>query len=120
MSTNSSLRFPHPGELLQEYLEELKISAYRLAKETGVDPMRISEILRGKRGITGDTALRLARFFDTSPEYWMNLQSRYELRMAEQKIGPELERLRHHRDLRLDEREGSAPAEPTTAPGRLR
>ena len=70
----------HPGEiLLKEFLEPLELSQYRLAKDVSVPPRRINEIVHGKRGITADTALRLARYFGTSERFWMNLQIRYDL-----------------------------------------
>jgi addiction module HigA family antidote len=73
----------HPGRVLElEFLEPLELSPYGLAKSVGVDPPRIYKIVKGERGITGDTALRFARYFGTSPEFWINLQSRYELEMA--------------------------------------
>jgi addiction module HigA family antidote len=81
-----SKRLPpiHPGEILmEEFLEPMGISQYRLAKDISVPPRRINEIVHGKRSITADTALRLGRFFDMSPQFWLNLQSRYDLEMAE-------------------------------------
>ena len=70
----------HPGEvLLEEFLKPLEISQYRLAKEMKVYPRKINEIVHGKRAITADTALRLARYFGTSAELWMNLQALYDL-----------------------------------------
>ena len=73
----------HPGRVLElEFLEPLDMSAYELAKGIGVDPPRIYKIVKGERGISGDTALRLARYFSNTPEFWINLQSRYELEMA--------------------------------------
>ena len=77
----------HPGEHLAEELRELDMSASSLARQIEVSPSRITEILNGRRAITGDTALRLAHFFDTSAEFWLNLQKLYELRIAEKKIG---------------------------------
>jgi addiction module HigA family antidote len=77
----------HPGEHLAEELKELGISATGLARKLGVPPNRITAILNGQRAITGDTALRLAHFFGTSPEFWLNLQSLYELRLAQKKAG---------------------------------
>lgn len=78
----------HPGEiLLEEFLEPLGVTQYRLSKDTGVPQTRIGEIVRGERAITADTALRLGRFFGTSPEFWMNLQSHYELELARDKSG---------------------------------
>jgi len=73
----------HPGEILQtEFLEELGITPYMLAKNTGIDKGNLSRIINGKSGISADTALRLARFFGTSPDSWMNLQTRYDLEVA--------------------------------------
>ena len=70
----------HPGEiLLEEFLEPMELSQYRLAKDISVPPRRINEIVQGKRGITADTALRLARYFGMSERFWMNLQIRYDL-----------------------------------------
>ncbi len=70
----------HPGEILnEEFLIPLKISAYRLAKETFIPQTRISEILKGNRRITADTALRLSRFFENSPKFWLELQNDYDL-----------------------------------------
>jgi antitoxin HigA-1 len=77
----------HPGEHLAEELRELGMSASNLARHLGVPPNRITEILGGRRAITGDTALRLAHFFGTTPEFWMNLQNLYEIRMAQRKSG---------------------------------
>ena len=83
----------HPGEiLLLEYLEPLELSQYRLAKDTSVPPRRINEIVHGKRGITADTALRLARYFGTTEAFWMNLQARYDLEVQRDKLGGSLER----------------------------
>jgi addiction module HigA family antidote len=77
----------HPGEHLAEELKELGMSATELARKLDVPPNRITGILNGQRGITGDTALRLAHFFGTSPQFWLNLQSLYELRVAQKKAG---------------------------------
>ncbi len=76
----------HPGEHLAEELRELDMSVALLARQIDVSPSRITEILNERRAITGDTALRLAHFFDTSAEFWLNLQKLYELRIAEEKI----------------------------------
>ncbi len=83
----------HPGEHLAEELQALGMSATELARKLGVPPNRITGILNGQRAITGDTALRLAHFFDTSPEFWLNLQSLYELRVAQKKAGKSIEAL---------------------------
>jgi addiction module HigA family antidote len=91
----------HPGEHLAEELNELGMSASELARKLDVPPNRITAILNGQRGLTGDTALRLAHFFGTSPRFWLNLQNLYELRIAQQKAGkairalPRLKRLVH-------------------------
>lgn len=77
----------HPGEHLAEELEELDMSAAELARRLGVPTNRVTEILNGRRAITGDTALRLAHFFGTSAQFWLNLQSLYDLRIAQKKAG---------------------------------
>ncbi len=77
----------HPGEHLAEELKELGMSAAELARKLDVPTNRVTGILNGQRAITGDTALRLAHFFDTSAEFWLNLQSLYELRLAQKKAG---------------------------------
>jgi addiction module HigA family antidote len=83
----------HPGEvLLEEFLKPMGISQYRLARDTGIAPMRVSEIVRGKRAVTADTALRLARYFGTSVKFWMGLQDDYEIEQARQKLADRLER----------------------------
>ena len=84
----STLKPVHPGEVLQEdFLKPMGITQYRLAKDIHVPPRRINEIILGKRGISADTALRLARYFGTSQEVWINLQARYELETAKQEEG---------------------------------
>ena len=88
----------HPGEHLAEELKELEMSAAELARKLAVPTNHITGILNGKRAITGDTALRLAHFFGTSAEFWLNLQSLYDLRIAESKVGKlikALPKLRH-------------------------
>lgn len=83
----------HPGEILQvEFLEPFGISQYRLAQEVGVPPRRINEIVHGQRGISANTALRLARFFGTSERFWVNLQSAYDLEIERDKLGDKLRR----------------------------
>jgi antitoxin HigA-1 len=93
----------HPGEiLLEEFLQPMAISQYRLAKDIGVPPRRINEIVQGKRGISADTALRLSRYFGLSERFWMNLQARYDLEVQKDKLSGRLERevkvlvLAHH------------------------
>jgi addiction module HigA family antidote len=83
----------HPGEHLAEELEELGMSAAELARQLDVPTNRVTEILNGKRAVTGDTALRLAHFFGTTAEFWLNLQSLYELRIAQKKAGRSIRRL---------------------------
>ena len=83
----------HPGETLREDLDALAMSAAELARRIEVPVNRITEILNGRRAVTGDTALRLGRFFGTSGEFWLNLQKIYELRLAEQKNGATIARL---------------------------
>ena len=83
----------HPGEHLAEELKELDMSAAELARKLNVPTNRITGILNGRRAITGDTALRLAHFFGTSAEFWLNLQSLYELRIAEKKAGKSIKAL---------------------------
>ena len=91
----------HPGEHLAEELNELGMTAAELARRLDVPTNRITEILNGRRAITGDTALRLAHFFGTTAEFWLNLQSLYEIRLAQRKSGkaikalPTLKRLAH-------------------------
>ena len=83
----------HPGEvLLQEFLEPLEISQYRLAKDISVPARRINEIVHGTRAITADTALRLARYFRTAERFWLNLQARYDLEVEKDRLGKRLER----------------------------
>ena len=77
----------HPGEQLSEELNALGMSAAALARALDVPTNRITAILHGQRSVTGDTALRLARFFGTDPQFWMNLQSQYDLRVAEERAG---------------------------------
>ena len=82
-----------PGEiLLEEFLEPLGISQNELARAISVPPNRISQIINGKREITADTALRLGRFFGIEPEFWLNLQSRYNMKIARTLLGNELEK----------------------------
>lgn len=89
----TSLTAIHPGEHLAEELKELGMSAAELARQLDVPTNRVTEILNGRRAITGDTALRLAHFFGTTAEFWLNLQSLYELRVAEKKAGKYIKRL---------------------------
>lgn len=83
----------HPGEHLAEELRELGISAAELARQLDVPVNRITSIMNGQRAITADTALRLGHWFGTSPEFWLNLQKLYELRLAQDEVGDKIERL---------------------------
>ena len=83
----------HPGEHLAEELKTLEMSAAELARKIAVPTNRVTQILNGTRSITGDTALRLAHFFGTSPQFWLNLQSLYDVRIAEQKAGKSIRTL---------------------------
>jgi addiction module HigA family antidote len=83
----------HPGEILMgEFLDPLGISQYRLAKDISVPPRRINEIVHGKRSITADTALRLARYFGTTERFWLNLQVRYDLEIEKDRLADTLDR----------------------------
>ena len=83
----------HPGEvLLDEFLEPMGISQYRLAKDTSVPARRINEIVHGARAVTADTALRLGRYFGTSAQFWLNLQTHFDLEVQQDKIGSRLDR----------------------------
>lgn len=85
----------HPGEILdKEFLAPLGVTQYRLAADVAVPPRRINEIVHGTRGISADTALRLAHYFGTTPQFWMNLQARYDLQVEEDRIGNRIRRLK--------------------------
>ena len=92
MSIRNGMRPVHPGEILQDELEELQMSANALSKALDVPVNRITMILNGQRGISADAALRLARHFGTTPALWMNLQKTWELRRAETKTGHKIAR----------------------------
>lgn len=82
----------HPGEiLLEEFLNPMDITQYRLAKDISVDPRRINEIVHGKRGISADTAIRLGHFFGMSPQFWLNLQSHYDLELLDMQSGDQIQ-----------------------------
>jgi len=92
MMKQSKLPPVHPGEvLLEEFLKPLDISQYRLAKSMSVPPRRINEIVLGKRNVSADTALRLGRYFGTSEEFWLNLQTQYDLDVERDRLGLRLE-----------------------------
>ncbi len=89
--TQEKLPLVHPGKiLLEEFLEPLNITQYRLSKDISVPPRRINEIVKEKRGITADTALRLSRYFGTSAQFWMNLQDHYELERQKELLADRL------------------------------
>ena len=94
MTTTATMPPVHPGEvLMEEYLEPLGVTQHRLAIAIGVPPRRINEIVHGKRRITVDTALRMARYFGTSERFWMNLQGRYDLEVERDRLIDELEEI---------------------------
>jgi addiction module HigA family antidote len=97
-SKNNKIPFPHPGETIREdYLKPLQMSVNKLALELRVPATRITEIVHGRRGITADTALRLARYFNTTPKFWLNLQASYDLAITAARA-EEIERTVHPRD----------------------
>ena len=90
---NKKLPSIHPGEILiEEFLKPMGISQYRLAKDISVPPRRINEIVHGKRSLSADTALRLGRFFGISPQFWLNLQTRFDLEVTEDLLAERLEK----------------------------
>ena len=92
----------HPGEILsEEFLIRMGISAYRLAKETKINPTRVSEIVNGKRGISVDTALRFSKFFGNSVEFWMGIQDEFEIREERVKISKQLSEIKSYKELAL-------------------
>jgi len=94
VSTDSIMDPIHPGEVLMlEYLQPLGITQHRVAVAIGVPPRRINEIVHGKRRITTDTALRLARYFGTSERFWLNLQDRYDIEVERDRLGPTLDEI---------------------------
>jgi addiction module HigA family antidote len=100
MPAKKSNRLPnvHPGEvLLEDFLKPMGISQYRLAKELAVSESTISDLARGRRSLTADMALRLAKFFAVTPQFWLNLQEMYDLEEAEHKLHNTISRIRPHR-----------------------
>jgi len=88
-----TLHFPHPGEILRtEFLDEMELTQYRLAVDTGIPHSRITAIVAGRRAITPQSALRLARYFGNSPEFWLGLQKEYHLRHVSVELGERIER----------------------------
>lgn len=93
VTTGRRLAPVHPGEVLaKEFIEPMKLTRYKVAKGTGVPQRRIDELCAGTRGVTADTALRLGRFFDVEAQFWMNLQARYDLEVAERESHKRIER----------------------------
>jgi len=93
MDLTNGMRPIHPGEVLrEEFLVPLGMSAHALALELKVPAPRINDIVRERRAVTTDTALRLARYFGTTPQFWLNLQASYDLKIAERELGPKIER----------------------------
>ena len=93
----NKLKNIHPGEILkEEFLEELNISGYRLAKDTGIPQTRISQILKNKRRITADTALRLSKYFGNTPKFWLGLQDDYDLEGEKRAKEKELGAIKHY------------------------
>ena len=90
MSVKNGMRPVHPGEILADELAELEMTANALAKALAVPANRVTAILHGRRGITADTALRLSRYFGTTPQFWLNLQKSFELRSAETRSGQKI------------------------------
>ncbi|MDO8891908.1 MAG: HigA family addiction module antitoxin [Sulfurimicrobium sp.] len=88
----NGMRVIHPGEILRDELVELKLSANAFAKALDVPANRITAILNEQRGITADTALRFARFFGTTPDFWMSLQSSYDVKKTREAVGQEIEK----------------------------
>jgi len=94
----------HPGEILkEEFLEPMEISAYRLSKEIGIPQTRISQIIKGKRRITADTALRLSAFFGNTPKFWLGLQDDYDLEVERYRHGDLFKRIKHKRIQQTEE-----------------
>jgi addiction module HigA family antidote len=93
----NKLKNIHPGEVLkEEFLSELGISAYRLAKDTGIPQTRISEIIKGSRRITADTALRLSKYFGNTPKFWLGLQDDYDLEEEQMAKKSDLDNIKHY------------------------
>jgi addiction module HigA family antidote len=87
------MRAVHPGEIVKDELEELSVTPTEFARQIDVPPNRISQIIAGKRAVTGDTALRFGHWFGTDPQFWLNLQSAYEIRVAAKKAGRAIAKL---------------------------
>jgi len=97
----------HPGEILADELEELAVSPTELARQIKVPANRITQIIQGKRAVTGDTALRLGHWFGTSAQFWLNLQTAHDIRLAAQQVGAEIKRLPTRQSVRMAARKAS-------------
>jgi addiction module HigA family antidote len=97
----------HPGEILADELEELAVSPTELARQIKVPANRITQIVQGKRAVTGDTALRLGHWFGTSAQFWLNLQTAHDIRVAAQQVGAEIKRLPTQASARTPARKAS-------------
>jgi addiction module HigA family antidote len=93
----------HPGEILADELSELGVTPTELSRQINVPPNRVTQIIHGRRGITGDTALRLGHWFGTSGQFWLNLQSAYDIRIADEKAGTEIAGLPKRRAIEVSE-----------------
>ena len=93
--TTKSIKPVHPGIYLKELLDELKLSQYRLAKDLGITAMRVNYVINGKRPVNAELALRLGRYFDQNPRYWINLQSRYDMDITEDELADRVAREVH-------------------------
>ncbi|HPT69223.1 MAG TPA: HigA family addiction module antitoxin [Syntrophomonas sp.] len=93
--TKKSIKPVHPGIYLKELLDELKLSQYRLAKDLGIPAMRVNYVINGKRPVNAELALRLGRYFGQEPRYWINLQSRYDMDIAEDELAERVAREVH-------------------------
>ncbi len=97
-----TLRNIHPGEVLkEEFLEPMGISVYRLSKETGLSQTRLSQVIRGERGVSAETALKLGKFFGVPAEFWMNLQTLYDIEEAQKRYKKDIESIQTFHDSRL-------------------
>ena len=102
------MRAVHPGEILKDELDELGVTPTEFARQIDVPPNRVSQIIAGKRGVTGDTALRLGHWFGADPQFWLNLQSAYEIRKAEEKAGRDIAQLPRRLGVRRSEAQSIA------------
>ena len=93
----------HPGEVLkEEFLEPMGISVYRVSKETGLSQTRLSQVIKGKRRMSAETAVKLGKFFDMEPEFWMNLQSMYDIEEARKQYKKDIESIQSIKDLKME------------------